>query len=157
MTSQVLRRFLAFSIIGSFASSAFAAVESPFEVGTWGNFCKGAISHTFDDYGMSGIAQIAGGNAGQAAFDTYGFHMTIFVVASMVSNWNDLKTAFAKGHEIASHNNNHDSNASGLQPSQQKIKQNVPSEMCATIAYPNCNTPGDAQVLKYYIAGRKQF
>jgi hypothetical protein len=154
MNSKIRIPFFTLCIFGIFSISAFAAVEAPYEVGTWGNFAKGAISHTFDDYGMSGISQIAGGKSGQAAFDTYGFHATIFVVASMVSNWTDLKTAFAKGHEIASHNNNHDSNQSGLAPSQKTIKQNVPGEMCVTIAYPNCNTPGDQQVLQYYIAGR---
>jgi hypothetical protein len=146
-------RFLTAFILGGFMLTASASSPT-FEIGTWGNFAQGAFSQTFDDYGMSGLGQIAGGNAGQAAFDAYGFHMTIFVVAGSNSNWAPLKTAFAKGHEIASHNNNHDSNASGIVPSQTTIKQNVPGEKCVTMAYPNCNTPGDAQVLQTYIAGR---
>ena len=43
---------------------------------------------------------------------------------------------------------------SELSTSQKDIQKNVPGEKCATIAYPNCNTPGDQQVLQYYIAGR---
>jgi len=134
--------------------SSSAAVETPFEIGTWGNFCKGAISHTFDDYPTSSTNQQVA--SGQAAFDEKGFHMTLFVLPSACSdgNWNSLKAAFAKGHEVASHNNEHNSNASGLVPSQRTIKSKVPGEMCVSIAYPNCNTPGDAQVLQTYIAGR---
>ena len=149
-------RFFLVQILGIFAGSIFAATTPTFEIGTWGNFCQGAISHTFDDYGMSGTGQATG--TGQAAFDTYGFHMTIFVVTGGPSNpsWTNLKNAFAKGHEIASHSVTHASTmpVSELGPSQQTIKKDVPGEMCATIAYPNCNTPGDAQVLQYYIAGR---
>jgi hypothetical protein len=47
--------------------SSFAAAEEPFEIGTWGNFCKGAISHTFDDYPTSSTNQQVA--SGQAAFD----------------------------------------------------------------------------------------
>jgi oligosaccharide reducing-end xylanase len=134
--------------------SSSAAVDAPFEIGTWGNFCKGAISHTFDDYPTSSTDQQVA--SGQAAFDEKGFHMTLFVLPSSCNNnhWNSLKAAFAKGHEIASHNNQHNSEASGLKPSQNAIKSNVPGEMCVSIAYPNCNTPGDGQVLQTYIAGR---
>jgi oligosaccharide reducing-end xylanase len=134
--------------------SSFAAAEEPFEIGTWGNFCKGAISHTFDDYPTSSTNQQVA--SGQAAFDEKGFHMTLFVLPSACNdgNWNSLKAAFAKGHEIASHNNEHNSNADGLKPSQNAIRSKVPGEMCVSIAYPNCNTPGDKEVLKTYIAGR---
>lgn len=134
--------------------SSSAAVEAPFEIGTWGNFCKGAISHTFDDYPTSSTNQQVG--SGQAAFDEKGFHMTLFVLPSSCNdgNWNSLKAAFAKGHEIASHNNEHNSNASGLVPSQNTIRSKVPGEMCVSVAYPNCNTPGDGEVLKTYIGGR---
>jgi hypothetical protein len=44
--------------------------------------------------------------------------------------------------------------ASELGPSQLVIQQRVPGEKCATIAYPNCNSPGDNQTLQYYIAAR---
>lgn len=134
--------------------SSSAAVEEPFEIGTWGNFCKGAISHTFDDYPTSSTNQQVA--SGQAAFDEKGLPMTLFVLPSSCNdgNWNSLKAAFEKGHEIASHNNEHNSNPSGLKPSQNTIKSKVPGEMCVSIAYPDCNTPGDAAVLQTYIAGR---
>jgi hypothetical protein len=135
--------------LGSMVS---AGVEAPFEIGTWGNFAKGAVSHTFDDNTTNQTG------SGQAAFDQYGFHMTLFTVTqSMNPNWEKLKTAFAKGHEVASHSVTHPNGtmpASELSPSQKKIQEKVPGEKCATIAYPNCNTPGDGEVLKYYIAGR---
>lgn len=162
ITKSTWERYMGKKVINSAAvllSSALifsssAAVEAPFEIGTWGNFCKGAISHTFDDYPTSSTDQQV--SSGQAAFDEKGFHMTLFVLPSSCNddNWNSLKAAFAKGHEIASHNNQHNSNADGLKPSQNAIKSKVPGEMCVSIAYPNCQTPGNAQVLQTYIAGR---
>jgi hypothetical protein len=134
--------------------SIASATTPTFTIGTWGNFSTCAISHTFDDYGMSGLGNITNASTGRGAFDLYGFHMTIFVVTNDMSNWAPLDSAFVHGHEIASHTQTHSSSASELSPSQQAIKQNVKGEMCATIAYPNCNTPGDASVLNYYIAGR---
>jgi hypothetical protein len=147
-------QFFTVVFLCAFTGSISAGTAPSIEVGAWGNFCKGAISHTFDDLGQSGLGQILGDNAGQAAFDAYKFHMTAFIIAGSMSNWDGCKKAFAKGHEIASHNNQHNSDASGVAPSQQTIKKSVPGEMCVTMAYPNCNTPGDATVLKTYIAGR---
>lgn len=135
-------------VSAAYVFSGFAAVEAPFEVGDWGNFCKGAISHTFDD-NTAGQTSVA-----QPAFDEKGFHMTLFINTNGVSNWDKFKKAYAAGHEVASHNQNHDSNVSGLKPSQDAIRNGVPGEKCASIAYPNCNTPGDGEVLKLYIAGR---
>jgi len=144
-----------------FLFSIASATTPAFTIGTWGNFSTCAISHTFDDYGMSTVTNITNSSTGRGAFDQYGFHMTIFVVTNWMSSnnisWALLDSAFAHGHEIASHSVTHPSgtmSSSELSPSQQTIKQKVPGEMCATIAYPNCNTPGDADVLKYYIAGR---
>jgi hypothetical protein len=144
-----------------FLFSIASATTPTFTIGTWGNFSTCAISHTFDDYGMSTVTNITNSSTGRGAFDQYGFHMTIFVVTNWMSSnnisWALLDSAFAHGHEIASHSVTHPSGtmaSSELSPSQQTIKQKVPGEMCATIAYPNCNTPGDALVLNYYIAGR---
>jgi oligosaccharide reducing-end xylanase len=81
--------------------------------------------------------------------------MTLFIVTNWVGGeWKKYTDAFAKGHEIASHNQEHNSNASGIVPSHDAIVQNVPGEKCVSMAYPNCNTPGDAQVLQTYLAGR---
>jgi len=159
MTFTVFYKFFIVHLLSALAITSAASTAPTFEIGTWGNFCQGAISHTFDDYGMSGTGNAAGANgAGEAAFDAKGFHSTIFVVTGSASaaTWTNCKYAFAKGHEIASHSVTHSGTmpTSELAPSQNAVRQNVPGEKCVTIAYPNCNTPGDAQVLQYYIAGR---
>lgn len=143
--------FSAVLIFGVFAVSLFAtAPDTTFKIGTWGNFCQGAVSHTFDDYPYTGTLQVVG--TGQAAFDAKGLHMTLFVITGSVTDWSKLKAAFEKGHEIASHSQTHASDASQLLPSQEAIKKNVPGEMCVSIAYPNGNTISGA--LKNYIAAR---
>lgn len=132
--------------------SATAAVEAPFTVCTWENNCKAVVSHTFDDNtaGQTG--------AGQEAFDAKGFKMTLFTVTgSMNPNWTKLKSAFAKGHEIASHSVTHPQTMSDAEcpASQNTIQEKVPGEMCVTVAYPNCNIPNpQTQLKKCYIAGR---
>src|SRR5690554_6549107 len=127
-----------------------AGVESHFEVGTWGNFCDGAISHTFDDNTAGQLSK------GVPAFNEKGFHMTMFVVTSWVGEWSGFKDAFDDGHEIASHGSSHPNGqaepASNLKPSQETIKQNVPGEMCVTFAYPNCKPVHG--VTDVYIAAR---
>lgn len=147
-------RFTALSLLLSSAVtiSVTAEVETPFNVCTWENNCKAAVSHTFDDNtaGQTG--------AGQEAFDAKGFKMTLFTVTgSMNPNWTKLNDAFAKGHEIASHSVLH----GGTMPdnecptSQSTIREQVPGEKCITIAYPNCNIPNPQTQLKMcYIAGR---
>jgi oligosaccharide reducing-end xylanase len=130
----------------------FAAVDAPYEVGTWANFCQGAVSHTFDD-NTAGQTSTA-----QPLFDEKKFHMTLFTVSSSMNpNWTNLKKAFEKGHEIASHSVTH----GGTMPdaecptSQKAIQQNVPGEKCITIAYPNCNIPNpQTELKKCYVAGR---
>ena len=133
------------------AGNAFSAVETPFEVGTWANFCQGAVSHTFDDNtaNQTGIAQ--------PMFDAKGFHMTLFTVTNWGPDWTKLKAAFAKGHEIASHSVTHPQTMPDAEcaTSQATIREKVPGEPCITIAYPNCNIPNPQTELKRcYIAGR---
>ncbi len=137
-----------------FTSLAIAGIEAPFEIGTWGNFAKGAVSHTFDDWPTSGATQITA--TGMDAFDEKKIHMTIFVSTDGLTsnNWKSLQTAFSHGHEIGSHNQQHNSNASGVKPSHDAIIKNVPGEKAVSMAYPYCEPPGDAEVLKYFIAGR---
>lgn len=143
----VLFLFVAISIV-------FAGVEAPFEIGTWENFAKGAVSHTFDDWPTSGATQITA--TGMDAFDEKKIHMTIFVSTDGLSsnNWKSLQTAFSHGHEIGSHNQQHNSNVSGVKVSHDAIVKNVVGEKAVSIAYPYCNTPGDDEVLKHFIAGR---
>ncbi|HEX2959802.1 MAG TPA: InlB B-repeat-containing protein [Chitinispirillaceae bacterium] len=129
-------------------------VDKPFEIAVWGNFAKGALSHTFDDCLSSGANHIV--DSGMAAFDAKNIHMTLFVITNNLTsaNWNALKAVFAHGHEIGSHSATHTSTISELGPAQQTIRTNITGERCISIAYPNCSTPGDSEVLKYYIAGR---
>jgi len=138
--------------ISGIVVSVSAGVDQPYEVGTWGDFAKGAVSFTFDDNTSNQLT------VAQPMFDEFGFHMTMFIVCDWVGDkLADYKAPFEKGHEIASHSVSHPSGtmpANQLGPSQQKIKEAIPGEMCATIAYPNCNSPGDNEVKKYYIAGR---
>jgi peptidoglycan/xylan/chitin deacetylase (PgdA/CDA1 family) len=134
---------------GALILSASAAVEAPFEVGTWGNFCQGAVSHTFDD-GTGGQTSTA-----VPAFNAKGFHMTMFVVTNWVAGkWTPYQTAFKDGHEIGSHSDKHTKSAqlTELASSQKTIQQNVSGEKCVTYAYPECTaTTGSSQ---YYIASR---
>lgn len=131
-----------------------AGVEAPFEIGTWGNFCKGAISHTFDDYPNSGASRIA--TTGREAFDEKNLHMTMFVVSDEQNqnSWSALKKCFEKGHEVTSHNKVHQADASGLKPSQEAIRSNIPGEKAISFAYPFGTALGDSKVLGIYVAAR---
>jgi oligosaccharide reducing-end xylanase len=135
-------------------SIVFAGVDAPFEIGTWGNFAKGAVSHTFDDWPTSGATQITA--TGMDAFDEKKIHMTIFISTDGLTsdNWKSLQTAYSHGHEVGSHNQQHSTDASGVINSHNAIIKNVPGEKAVSIAYPFCNPLGDEEVLKYYIAGR---
>ncbi len=134
-----------------FACKSYASSGTVFEIGTWADFCQGAVSHTFDD-NTPGQTSIAA-----PMFEAKGFHITLFTATgTMNPNWYNLKEAFSKGHEIGSHSVTHAQtmHASECATSQQTIRQKVPGELCVTIAYPNCNTPGKEAVEKCYIAGR---
>jgi hypothetical protein len=141
--------FSLFLLLSAFTVCVTAATPATYEVGTWENFCQGAVSHGFDDNMNTNPTAVE-----QTIFDDKKFHITLHVQTGSCS-WANCLASFKKGHEISSHTVSHNSAASELLPSQQAIKKNVPGEMAVTIAYPNCNVPGsDAEVLKYYIAGR---
>jgi oligosaccharide reducing-end xylanase len=145
--------FVAFLFSASLVSAVIAGtIEAPFEVGTWGNFAKGAISHTFDDYPNDNTSDQA--TTGRSAFNEYKLHMTLFVQVGSISNWKPLQDAFADGHEIASHNWSHNVNSGDFAKSQKEIQTKVPGEKCVTLAYPNCSASDDAALLKVYIAAR---
>ena len=132
---------------GILFTATFAAIEEPYEVGTWGNFAKGAISHTFDDNMNTNP------NAEeQKIYDEKGFHMSVCVQTNSC-NWDNCKATFEKGHEISSHTTDHASSTQSFEQSQAAIKKNVPGEMCVTVAYPNCQQNG-ANTSKYFLAGR---
>lgn len=148
MGLKKLIEFRSLLFVTTTALYAAAAVDAPYEVGKWANFCQGAVTHGFDDNMNTNPTAVE-----QTIFDDKKFHITLHVQTAS-PNWSDCKASFAKGHEISSHSVSHSSNSSEIKPSQDAIKKNVPGEMCVTMAYPNCNTPGDAAVLQTYIAGR---
>lgn len=135
------------SAIAAVAFSASAAVEAPFEVGTWANFCDGAVSHTFDDNKNTNPT-----GEGQQIYDEKKFHMTLCVQTNSV-NWENCKASFAKGHEISSHTTDHYTSDAAARDSRSAIRENVPGEQCVTIAYPDCQQRG-VNILQYYLAGR---
>ena len=152
MNSKFTNRFFTLCLTGALAIPVSATTASDFEIGKWANFCQGAVSHTFDD-NTAGQTQVA-----QPMFDAKGLHMTLFTcTGTMNPNWENLKKAFAKGHEIASHSVTHPGTMPDAEcaPSQATIREKIPGEQCITIAYPNCNVPTSTTNLKRcYIAGR---
>jgi len=147
---------LALAATAAATFSVSAAVVAPFEVGTWANFCKGAVSHTFDDNCPRQLSVAA------PAFENVGMRMTFFIVTGQgtadAADWNGLRQAAAKGHEIGSHAVNHPNgaamSASDFGPSQSTIQQKV-SAPCVTLAYPNCTVVNGSK--QYYIAARSCF
>ncbi len=130
------------------------------EIGTWAGFRKAAVSFTFDDGPQSDV------DVALPMFEKYGYKATFNIVTNWASgggsgmlNWSGVEKLAKAGHEIASHSDSHPN--SGSMPSSeiasskatlnQKIQQNYG---VITLAYPNCNTPGDAQVLQNYVLGR---
>ncbi len=120
------------------------------EIATWEDWCKSAVTFTFDD----GANEWNSHNWGAQQLDKYGFKATFYVVTQWTgSNWNNYKGLAQRGHEIGSHTDSHNSNNSGeLSTSKRTIEQNI-GQPCLTIAYPNCNHMGN-QVLSNYIGGR---
>ena len=149
MCNQSLLRVLITTL--SFVSVGMTA-SSDYKVGTWANFSKSAVTHTFDD-GTKKQFSVA-----MPLFDTFGFKMTFATVTSggMFPGWDVLIDAFNKGHEIASHSVTHVGtvNEDEMKKSQEMIRKNVPGEKCISMIYPFCQVPSDAAVKKYYEAGR---
>ncbi|HEX2956071.1 MAG TPA: polysaccharide deacetylase family protein [Chitinispirillaceae bacterium] len=121
-------------------------VETPFEVGTWANFCKGAVSHTFDDNTSNQLKKAV------PLFNEKGLHMTIFTSQSFNPDWTGLKNAFEKGHEIGSHSIQHNENAIDYAASQKAIQDKISGEQCVSYAYPYCKYPDGA--MDVYVAAR---
>ena len=98
-------------------------------------------------------------------FKKYGYKATFNIVTNWAGGningmltWSGVKELAAAGHEIASHSDSHPDgtmSANEISSSKGKINQNIQQPYgCVTLAYPNCNTPGDAQVLQNYVVGR---
>lgn len=139
---------LAMGAFGLFAAASVFAQDV--EIGTWAGFRKCAVSFTFDDNAPSQVSDAA------PEFDKYGYRATF----NLVTNWstNGFQGLADKGHEIASHSDSHPGGtmpANEIASSKQKLNQSIKQKYgVITLAYPNCNTPGDQQVLQNYVVGR---
>ncbi len=135
-------------------------VDQPYEIGTWHDFRKAAVSFTFDDNCPNQYSVAI------PMFNEFHFKFTLFTVtgSSWVwpADWHALQNAAAEGHEIGSHTVTHRSfadiddsqEAVELRDSQNQINTNIPSQKCITIAYPS-NIPGNKSICRqYYIAAR---
>ena len=141
-------------------SLAGLAEAQTVEIGTWAGFRTAAVSFTFDDGPQSDV------DIAMPMFEKYGYKATFNIVTNWASGdgsngmltWSGVKKLAAAGHEIASHSDSHPSgtmSANEISSSKGKINQNIQQPYgCVTLAYPNCNTPGDAQVLQNYVVGR---
>ncbi len=154
---MLYRKTLLLFLCVMIGASVMAQIPSAYRVGTWKDFKPAAVSYTFDDNTSNQIPVAI------PLFDNYGFKTTLFTVTqSMNPNWNNIKSAASKGHEIASHtvthadlsNSNLQTQDNELKNAQSTINTQVPSQKCVTVAYPNCNIGDVSTIQKYYIAGR---
>lgn len=154
---MLYRKRLLLFLCALLSTSGIAQIPSAYKVGTWKDFKPAAVSYTFDDNTSNQIPVAI------PLFDNYGFRTTLFTVTqSMNPNWNDIKSAASRGHEIASHtvthadlsNSNLQTQDNELKNSQSTINTQIPSQKCVTVAYPNCNIGDVSTIQKYYIAGR---
>ena len=131
------------------------------EVATWSGFRKAAVSFTFDDGPQSDV------DVALPMFEKYGYKATFNIVTNWANgggangmlNWSGVQKLSEAGHEIASHSNSHPNGqpmpANEISSSKGTINQKIQQKYgCVTLAYPNCDTPGDSQVLQNYVVGR---
>ena len=131
------------------------------EIATWSGFRKAAVSFTFDDGPQSDV------DVALPMFEKYGYKATFNIVTNWANgggangmlNWSGVQKLSEAGHEIASHSNSHPNGqpmpANEISSSKGTINQKIQQKYgCVTLAYPNCDTPGDSQVLQNYVVGR---
>lgn len=139
-----------------FSFIAKAQVPAEYEVATWYQFKKAAVSYTFDDNTAKQLTTAI------PLFDQYHFRVTLNIVTGWNPNWTELKKASINGHEIASHTISHPvlstlnvtDQEKELLESQSSINKNITNTRCVAIAYPNCVVGDLPTIQKYYIAGR---
>ena len=131
------------------------------EIATWAGFRKAAVSFTFDDGPQSDV------DVALPMFDKYGYKATFNIVTNWANggggngmlNWSGVQKLAEAGHEIASHSDSHPNGkpmpSNEISSSKGTISQKIQQKYgVVTLAYPNCDTPGDAQVLQNYVVGR---
>ncbi|MEE3483548.1 MAG: glycosyl hydrolase family 8 [Bacteroidales bacterium] len=138
-------------VLALLAATAFCSNSAiSQEIATWENFCKAAVTFTFDD----AAREVNSHTWAAQQMEQYGFRGTFYMVTSWSNGgWSEYKSLAQKGHEIGSHTDSHDgATAAQLSTSKKTIEQNI-GQPCLTIAYPNCQHLGNS-VLDYYIGGR---
>ncbi len=154
---RILHTLLATVLIISSYNGFTQNIETPYQVATWPEFRNSAISYTFDDGCSNQFAKAI------PIFDEFDYKLTLFTVTDWSSgNWQKLKSAASKGHEVANHSKTH-ANFSQITPEKQDeevrvsnelINNNITSQKSVTMAYPYCATGKDTIFMKYFIAVR---
>ncbi|MBN2202336.1 polysaccharide deacetylase family protein, partial [bacterium] len=147
--------FTAF-FLASASGAGAGTIDAPYSIGTWHGFRHTAVSYTFDDNTPDHFQTVL------PMFNEFGFPVTLFTVTDWVRDWNELRSASAQGHEVASHSVTHP-NFGNIGKSQQiaeiensriVIQTQIPDKKCVTHAYPYCVTGNDSAMRANYIAGR---
>lgn len=136
--------------------NAAAQATPPYEIGTWKNFSKAAVSYTWDDNTSKQLT------VAKPLFDEFDFKVTFFTSMRWSVPWTGLKQAAANGHEVASHSMTHTpfnelsdaQEEEELKDSQVEINENIGNTDCITFAYSNCVVGNKSIVSKYYISAR---
>lgn len=150
-----------FSIAALIAMGSSMVFAQNAEIATWSGFRKAAVSFTFDDGPQSDV------DVALPMFEKYGYKATFNIVTNWANgggnngmlNWSGVQKLSDAGHEIASHSDSHPNGkpmpANEISSSKGTISQKIQQKYgVVTLAYPNCDTPGDAQVLQNYVVGR---
>ena len=153
---HILACLFLFIVLASVEHGRARTIAPPYEVATWPGFRRAAVSYTFDD-GTPKQLPVA-----IPIFNEYGYQVTLFAVTGWVSNWGELTTAAAQGHEIGSHTVDH-LRLDGLSPTDERYQYELsrdtiafhcPQQQVLTIAYPYCRSGNESLCSRYYIAGR---
>lgn len=137
------------------ANTVNAQIAEGYEVATWHNFSKAAITYSFDD-GTPNQIPVA-----IPLLNKYGFHGTFNLITSWVKDWSEWRKVGAMGHEIASHTVTHanfgqtpdNKQEEELAESKKIIEREIGKE-CITMVYPYCVTGNDKIVARHYISAR---
>ena len=143
-------------LLQSISASHSQTVTPSYEVATWPQFRKAAVSYTFDDNCPNQLALAV------PMFSNYGFTLTLFTVTNWSLNWTGLQTAAAKGHEIANHTASHpnlgtlavDQQMAEISNASDAINSHITGQRCITLAYPYCGEGSDTLCERYFVAAR---
>ncbi|MCQ2973295.1 MAG: polysaccharide deacetylase family protein [Bacteroidales bacterium] len=136
-------------------NSTIAQLPKDYEVATWLDFKKSAVTYSFDD-GTPNQLPIA-----VPLLNKYGFKASFNLVIDWVKDWNDWKQITNNGHEIASHTITHanfgqiseEQQRKELETAKQIIEEKI-GKPCITFVYPYCARGNDNIVAEYYISAR---